>query len=60
MNRTFENSRGRRFHSGAGGTYPINDGDPQNDFEDELDDDDIITAETSEPDHQGDDDNEDD
>jgi hypothetical protein len=41
MNRTFENSRGQRFHSGAGGTYPINNGDPQNDLEDESDDEDL-------------------
>ena len=30
------NSRGQWFHTGIGGTYPINDGDPQND-DDEFD-----------------------
>jgi hypothetical protein len=33
---TFRNSRGQWFKSGIGGTYPINDGDPQNDV-DEFD-----------------------
>ncbi len=27
------NSSGQWFRTGAGGTYPINDGDPQNDVE---------------------------
>ena len=34
----FTNSHGRRFQTGIGGTYPVNDGDPQNDVE--IDDDD--------------------
>ena len=33
----FTNSHGRRFQTGIGGTYPVNDGDPQNDVE--IDDD---------------------
>ena len=31
---TFRNSRGQWFQSGIGGTYPINDSDPQNDVDD--------------------------
>ena len=30
---TFRTSSGQWFRSGIGGTYPINDGDPQNDEE---------------------------
>ena len=32
----FRNSRGEWFRRGAGGTYPVNDGDPQNQ-DDEFD-----------------------
>jgi hypothetical protein len=35
---TTRNNRGQWFKSGTGGTYPINDGDPQNDVE-EFDED---------------------
>lgn len=30
----FRNKHGQWFRSGPGGTYPINDGDPQNEVED--------------------------
>ena len=30
----FRNSRGQFFQSGRGGTYPINDGNPENDVDD--------------------------
>lgn len=31
----FKNSKGQIFQSGSGGTYPINDGNPENDLSDE-------------------------
>ncbi len=30
----FRNSQGKYFQSGIGGTYPVNDDDPQNNVED--------------------------
>lgn len=35
----FRNSKGMLFRSGIGGTYPVNDGNPEND----VDDDDVDT-----------------
>ena len=39
MNRIWTNSRGDMFQSSIGGTYPVNNGDPQCDVEFEEDDD---------------------
>jgi hypothetical protein len=33
MSRIWTNSRGNMFQSGIGGTYPVNNGDPQCDVE---------------------------
>jgi hypothetical protein len=33
MNRIWTNSRGNMFQSGIGGTYPVNNGDPQCDVD---------------------------
>lgn len=35
MPKVFYNSKGQGYHQSSAGTYPINDGDPQNDYEDE-------------------------
>ena len=33
MAKIFYNSKGQGFHRSSAGTYPINDGDPQNDYD---------------------------
>lgn len=41
--RYFKNSRGQVFRSGVGGTYPVNNGDPQNDDDEAPEADEIDT-----------------
>lgn len=35
MGKLWKNSKGQWFHSSVAGTYPVNNGDPQNDYDQE-------------------------
>jgi len=50
MNRIWTNSRGNMFQSSIGGTYPVNNGDPQCDvdFDEDEDEEEEAPAEDEE------------